>query len=57
MVHLGILNYLRGHRGRDHMVLGITTIYAINTYHRYSCEIKSVYSIQQYVINLVSDLC
>jgi hypothetical protein len=52
MVHLCISNYLRGHRGRDHMVFGITTTYEINTYHRYSCEIESVYSIQHYVINL-----
>jgi len=27
------LKFLRGRRGRDHMVVGLTTTYAITTYH------------------------
>jgi hypothetical protein len=42
------------------MVVEFTTTYAIRTYHHYRCEFESrsgeVYSIQQYVIKLVSDL-
>ena len=37
-------------RGRDHMVVRFTTIYAISAYHHYHCELESrsceVYSIQ-----------
>jgi hypothetical protein len=47
-------------RGRDRMVVGSTTSYAINAYHHKSCEFEfrsaKVYSIQQYVIQFVSDL-
>ena len=47
-----------GRRGRDCMVVGFTTIYAIGAYHHWSCEFKSrsseVYSIH-YVIKFVSD--
>ena len=49
-----------GRRGRDCMVVGFTTIYAISTYHHYRCEFESisgqVYSIQHCVIKFVSDL-
>jgi len=31
----------RGHRGRDHMVVGFTTTCAISAYHHLSCEFKS----------------
>jgi len=51
---------MRGHRGRDRMVVGFTTTYAISTYHHYSCEFEShsgeVCSLQHYVIKFVSDL-
>ena len=49
-----------GHCGRDRMVAGFTTTYAISAYHRLCCEFKpssgKVYSIQHYVIKFVSDL-
>ena len=51
---------MRGRRGRDRMVVGFTTSYAINAYLHQRCEFEScsgeVYSIQNYVINFVSDL-
>ena len=31
----------RGRRGRDHMVIGFTTTYAIGTYHNECCEFES----------------
>ena len=44
----------------DSMVVGFITTYAISAYHHYRCEFESrsgeVYSIQHYVIKLVSDL-
>ena len=50
----------RGRRGRDRMVVGFTTTYAIGAYHHWSCvafDFRSVemYSIQHYVIKFVSD--
>ena len=30
--------YNIGHHGRDRMVVGFTTTYAISAYHYYSCE-------------------
>jgi len=33
--------YLRGYRGRDRMVVGFTTTYAISTYHNERCEFES----------------
>ena len=46
-------------RGRDRMVVGFTTIYAISANHHSSCEFESlsdeVYSIQHFVIKFVSD--
>ena len=30
----------RGRHGRDHMVVGFTTIYAINAYHHWCCEFE-----------------
>ena len=45
--------------GRDRIVVGFITTYAINAYH-YCCEFEShsgqVYSVQYYVIKFVSDL-
>jgi len=50
----------RGHRGRDHIVFGFTTTYAISAYPHKRCEFESrsgdVYSIQHFVIKFVSDL-
>lgn len=31
----------RGRRGRDHMAVRFTTIYAISTHHHESCEFES----------------
>ena len=54
-----ILRDHRGH-GRDCMVVGFTTTYAISVYHHYSCEYEpvhgKVFSMQHYVIKFVSDL-
>ena len=50
----------RGRRGGDRMVVGFTTTYEISAYHHERCEIESrsveMYSVQHYVIQLVSDL-
>jgi hypothetical protein len=35
--------YSRGRRGRDRMVVGLTTTYAIGAYHHWCCEFKSRY--------------
>ena len=47
-------------RGRDRMVVGFITTYAISAYHHWRCEFEShsgeVFSIQHYVIKFVSDL-
>jgi len=34
------LSNMRGRHGRDHMVVGFTTICAIGTYHYWSCEFE-----------------
>ena len=50
----------RGRRGRDSMVVGFTTNYAISAYHTKVVNSNpvhgEVYSIQHYVIKFVSDL-
>ena len=50
----------RDRRGRDRMVVGFITTYVISFYHHYRHEFEShsgdVYSIQPYVIKVVSDL-
>ena len=53
-----------GRRGRDRMVVGFTTTCTISDYHLKSCKFEprswrgynTIYSIQHYVINFVSDL-
>jgi hypothetical protein len=44
----------RGRHGRDHIVVGLATTYAISAYHHYRCEFEphsgEVYSIQHYAI-------
>ena len=60
--HLFILivmsNRVGSRRGRDHMVVGFTTTYAINVYHHWCCEFesRSGQGVQYYVIKFVSDL-
>ena len=50
----------RGSHGRDRMVVGFITTYAISAYHHLCCDFEShsgeVYAIQQYVIKFLSDL-
>ena len=51
---------IKDHRGRDHMVVGFTTTYAISAY-RYKVRRSNpthgeVYSLQHYTIKFVSDL-
>ena len=46
-------NHKRGHHGRDRMIVGFTTTYAISTYHHYSTdhmivEITTTYAISAY---------
>ena len=49
--------FWRDRRGRDHMVVGFTTTYAISAYHHLRCEFEpclgEVYWIQHYVIKFV----
>ena len=46
--------------GRDRMVVGFTTSYAISAYHHLRCEFESrsggMYSVQFYVMKFVSDM-
>jgi len=46
-----------GRRGRDRMVVGFTTTYAISAYHHW-CEFesRSGRGVQHYVIKFISDL-
>ena len=50
----------RDSHGRDRMVVGFITTYAISAYHHLCCDFEShsgeVYAIQQYVIKFLSDL-
>ena len=48
----------RGRRGRDRMVVGFTTTFAISAYHHwcYEFESRSGRGVQHYVIKFVSDL-
>ena len=47
-----------GRRGRDRMVVGFTTTYAISTYPHWCCEFesRSGRGVQHYVIKFVSEL-
>jgi len=47
-----------GRHGRDRMVVGFTTTYAICAYHHWCCEFESCSGqcAQHYVITFVSDL-
>ena len=46
------------HSGRDRMVVGFTTTYAISAYHHWCCEFEPRLrrGVQHYVIRFVSDL-
>ena len=48
----------RGHRGRDRIVVGFATTYAISAYYYLCCEIesRSGRGVQQYVAKFVSYL-
>jgi hypothetical protein len=49
---------VRACRGRDHMVVGFITTYAISAYHHWCCEFEfwSGRSVQHYVLKFVSGL-
>ena len=53
-----IIERERGRCGRDRMVVGFTTTYAISAYHHWCCEFesRSGRGVQHYVIKFVSDL-
>ena len=53
-----ITNDIKDRRGRDHMVVGFTTAFAISAYHYWCCELesRSGRGVQQYVITFVSDM-
>ena len=52
------IQHLQGRRGRDRMVVGLTTTYAISAYHHfcYGFKSRSGRGVQHYVIKFVSDL-
>jgi len=52
------IHVTRGRRSCDHMVVGITSTYAISAHHHWCCEFesRSGKGVQQYVIKFVSDL-
>jgi hypothetical protein len=52
-----LYNLNRGRRGRDRMVVGFITSYAISDFHHWCCEFesRSGRGVQQYVITFVSD--
>jgi hypothetical protein len=54
------LTSCKAHRGRDPIVVGFISTYAIGVYHHLRSEFEShsgeVYSIEHYVIKFVSDL-
>jgi len=47
----------RGHRGRDRLVVGFTTTYAISVYRHWCCEFESWsrWRVQHYVIKFDGD--
>ena len=56
-VKSNVLQQTGDHRGRDHMVVGFTTTYAIGAYHHWCCGFNSHSGrgVQHYVIKFVSD--
>jgi hypothetical protein len=57
IIHTFIMMTSWGRHGRDRMVVGFTTTYAISGYHHRCCEFKSRSGrgVQHYVIKFVSD--
>ena len=57
-IHFCISFYNWGRRGRDRMVVGFTTTYAISAYHHWCCEFesRSGRGVKHYVIKFVRDL-
>ena len=56
---ISVLNHCKGgHHGRDRMVVGFTTTYAISAHHHWCCdfESRSGRGVEYYVIKFVSDL-
>ena len=53
-----ITDATRGRRGRDRMVVGFTTTYAISVYHHWWCvfESRSGRGLQHYVLKLVNKI-
>jgi hypothetical protein len=53
-----MLYFNRDRRGRDRMVVGFPTTYAISAYHRWCCEFesRSGLGVQHFVIKFASDL-
>ena len=51
-------NNSRGHCGRDRMIVGFTTTYAVSDYHHWCCgfDSHSRRGVQHYMIKFVSDL-
>jgi len=59
LIHMHMYIYIfRGCRGRDSMIVGFTTTYAISPYHHWCCEYesRSGQGVQHYEIKFVSDL-
>ena len=52
------LSIYMARRGRNHLVVGFTTTYAISAYHHWCCEFETLsrQGVQHYVIKFVSDL-
>ena len=55
---LSDFHFTEARRGRDRMIVGFTTTYAISAYYHWCCEFESRSGRceQQYVIKFVSDL-
>jgi hypothetical protein len=58
IITLILHTFFRGRRGRDRIIVGFKTIYAISAYHHWCCEFesRSGRGAQHYVIKFVSDL-
>jgi hypothetical protein len=56
VLYMYTISIYRGRRGRDCMVVGFTTTYAIGARHQLCCEFESRSGVQHYVIKFVSDL-
>jgi len=52
IVQLSTYTCARGRRGRNRVIVGFTTTYAINAYHHWCCDFKSwsKYKINNYCL-------